>query len=353
MRERTCPPFAEAYTVKRGDTVSKIAAEFNTTIAVIQFLNPTIDVNRISVGQVICVPKLVVTPACPNGTIYTVKAGDSFYKIADEFKITVRELQLANPLVNPYNLVVGQKICIPKKPAPPPPPPAIPPCVDGTYYVIRSGDTFYSIANRFNITVKDLETANPGVDPNSLVVGRIICIPKKVVPPGTAPCPGGAYYTIEAGDTYFSIANRFGVTVRDLELANPGVDPAKLIIGQIICIPRKPRCPGGKIHVVASGDTLFKLAQQYDISFKALVGANPGIDIENLKIGQEICIPPYEPAELCPTGKTYVIMPNDTLTSIAEKFVVSATDILKYNPTMAPSEFVAGRRICLPPEARV
>lgn len=353
MRERRCPPFAEAYTVKQGDTVSRIAAEYNTTVAVIRFLNPTININRLSVGQVICVPRRVVTPACPDGTIYTIKAGDTFYKIADEFDITVRELQLANPLVNPFNLVVGQRICIPKKPAPPPPPPAIPPCVDGTYYVIRSGDTFFSLANRFNVTVRQLEEANPGVDPNSLVVGRIICIPRKIVPPGTLPCPGGAYYTIESGDTFFSIANRFGVTVADLETANPGVDPTRLRVGQIICIPRRARCPGGRIHVVARGDTLFRIAQRYDISFRALVDANPGIDIENLQIGQEICIPPYEPAELCPTGRTYVIMRGETLSSIAEKFTVSATDILKYNPTMAPSEFIPGRRICLPPETQV
>ncbi|WIV12363.1 LysM peptidoglycan-binding domain-containing protein [Proteiniborus sp. MB09-C3] len=353
MRERTCPPFAEAYTVKRGDTVSRIAAEFNTTIAVIRFLNPTIDINRISIGQVICVPRIVITPTCPNGSIYTVKAGDTFYRIADEFNITVRELQQANPLVNPYNLVVGQRICIPRRPAPPPPPPAIPPCIDGTYYVIRSGDTFYSIANRFNVTIRELETANPDVNPSNLVVGRIICIPRKVVPPGTPPCAGGAYYTIVSGDTFFSIASRFGVTIRDLEAANPNVDPTRLMIGQIICIPRKPRCPGGRIHVIGTGDTLYTLAQRYDVSFRALVDANPGIDVENLQIGQEICIPPYEPAELCPTGKTYVIMRGDTLSSIAEKFVVSAADILKYNPTMIPSEFVAGRRICIPPEVQV
>lgn len=352
MRERTCPPFAQAYTVKRGDTISRIAAEFNTTIAVIRFLNPTIDVNRIQVGQVICVPRVTITPTCPNGTIYTIKAGDTFYRIADEFDITVRELQQANPLVNPFNLVVGQRICIPRTPAPPEPP-AIPPCVDGTYYVIRPGDTFFGLANRFNVTIRQLQEANPTVDPNSLVVGRIICIPAKVVPPGTPPCPGGAYYTIEAGDTFFSIATRFGVTVRDLETANPGVDPTRLTIGQRICIPREQRCPGGRIHVIGTGDTLFRLAQRYDISFRAIVDANPGIDVENLQIGQEICIPPYEPAELCPTGKTYIIKEGDTLSSIAEEFTVSATDILRYNPTMAPSEFTAGRRICIPPEAQV
>ncbi|MFA5523237.1 MAG: LysM peptidoglycan-binding domain-containing protein [Tissierellales bacterium] len=352
MRERTCPPFAQAYTVKRGDTVSGIAAEFNTTIAVIRFLNPTIDINRIQIGQVICVPRVTVTPTCPNGTVYTIKAGDTFYTIASEFNITVRQLQQANPLVNPFNLVVGQRICVPVPPSIPEPP-VIPPCIDGTYYSIRPGDTFYSLANRFNVTIRQLQDANPTVDPNSLVVGRIICIPAKVVPPGTPPCPGGAYYTIEAGDTYFSIASRFGVTVAALEAANPNIDPTRLIIGQRICMPRQETCPGGRIHVIGTGDTLYRLAQRYDISFRAIVNANPNIDVENLQIGQEVCIPPYEPADLCPTGNTYIIKEGDTLSSIAEEFTVSATDILKYNPTMAPSEFVAGRQICMPPEVQV
>lgn len=349
MRERTCPPFAQPYTVKRGDTLSRIAAEFNTTIAVIRFLNPTIDINRIQVGQVICVPRVTVTPTCPSGTIYTIKAGDTFYTIANEFDVTVRQLQQANPLVNPYNLVVGQRICIPKPPAPPPQPPVIPPCVDGTYYVIRSGDTFYSLASRFGVTIRALQEANPTVDPNSLVVGRIICIPAKIVPPGTPPCAGGAYYTIEAGDTFFSIATRFGVTIAELEAANPNVDPTRLMIGQRICIPREPRCPGGKIHVIASGDTLYKLVQQYDVPLRAIVEANPGINVENLQIGQEVCIPPYEPAELCPNGRTYIIKTGDTIASIAREFRITEAEILRFNPTIAPSEFVVGRSICLPP----
>lgn len=167
----------------------------------------------------------------PFTEIYTVKAGDTFYKIANEFGITVSELQMANPLVNPFNLLVGQKICIPK-------PPATPPCDNGIHYIIKSGDTFYSIANRFGITLSSLEAANPHIDPNNLVIGSTICVPKKVVPPETSPCPNGTYYTIKAGDTYFKIANRFRIAIDDLERANPNIDPANLIIGQKICIPK-------------------------------------------------------------------------------------------------------------------
>ncbi len=70
-------------------------------------------------------------------------------------------------------------------------------------------------------------------------------------------------------------------------------------------------------------------------------------------IGDVICIPPYKPSKSCPNNRTYIIKRNNTLSSIAENFTVSATEILKLNPQMAPGEFVEGRLICLPAEAPV
>ncbi|MGE5527568.1 MAG: LysM peptidoglycan-binding domain-containing protein, partial [Patescibacteria group bacterium] len=60
-------------------------------------------------------------------------------------------------------------------------------------------------------------------------------------------CPGGTVYTIQAGDTLFALAARFGTTVQAILAANPGLDPNRLMIGQQICIPvpAPPTCPGG------------------------------------------------------------------------------------------------------------
>ncbi|HBE06536.1 MAG TPA: peptidoglycan-binding protein, partial [Firmicutes bacterium] len=88
-------------------------------------------------------------------------------------------------------------------------------CPGGTIYQIRPGDTLFFLARRFGTTVQAILAANPGLDPNNLQVGRNICIPVAgpTTTPTAPPCPGGFLYTIQAGDTYFSLAQRFNTTV--------------------------------------------------------------------------------------------------------------------------------------------
>ncbi|HHY91337.1 MAG TPA: LysM peptidoglycan-binding domain-containing protein, partial [Clostridiales bacterium] len=171
-------------------------------------------------------------------------------------------------------------------------------------YTIQPGDTLYKIAMERNTTPAMIQFLNPFItSPYSLVVGQIICVPAKGNRP---PCPNGFYYTIKCGDTFYKIAEQYGITVRELQAANPFANPYNLMIGQVICVPRRAiNCPGGKIHIIQQGDTLLKIAQQYDISYNALVAANPGVQPENLQIGQQLCIPPHEPAQLCPAGRQY------------------------------------------------
>lgn len=220
---------------------------------------------------------------CPGGTVYTIRPGDTLFSLARRFNTSIQDIVNANPGIDPNNLQIGQQICIPVAPTPRP-------CPGGFLYTIRAGDTFFSIARRFGISVDALIAANPGVDPNRLQIGQQICVPAPAPPP--FPCPGGFLYTIRAGDTFFSLARRFGTTVDALIAANPGVDPDRLQIGQQICIPvPRPRpCPG-RTYTIQPGDTFFSIARRFGTSVEALVAANPGVDPNRLQIGQVICLP--------------------------------------------------------------
>ncbi len=108
------------------------------------------------------------------------------------------------------------------------------------------------------------------------------------------PCPAGAGpYTIQAGDTLYFLAQRFGATVAAIVAANPGIDPNALQIGQVICIPGlvPSTCPGGTIYVIRQGDTFSALASRFGVSLAAILAANPGVDPNRLVVGQRICIP--------------------------------------------------------------
>lgn len=223
---------------------------------------------------------------CPLGSFaYTIRPGDTLYVIARNNGTTVEAIMAINPGINPNNLQIGQIICVPTM-APP-----IPPCTGGFYYTIRAGDSLYRISQQFNVTIDALIRANPGINPNNLQIGQVICIPTAAPP--TPSCPGGFLYTIKAGDTLYNLALQYNVTVQEIIAANPGIDPNRLQIGQVICIPRTqvPPCPGGFYYTIRSGDTLYTIAQRYNVPLQELIAANPGINPNRLQIGQVICIP--------------------------------------------------------------
>ena len=166
---------------------------------------------------------------CPAGTIaYTIVAGDTIYSLAIKYHTSVQQILTANPGINPNLLQIGQVICIPSQKP-------TPPCT-GTLYTIKAGDTLYDIARRSNTTVNALIAANPGISPTALKIGQVICIP------GTGPgkiCPPNTFaYTIKAGDNFYQLAIKYNTSVSAIGAANPGVNPNRLQIGQQICIPR-------------------------------------------------------------------------------------------------------------------
>ena len=96
--------------------------------------------------------------------IYTVNSGDTLYSIAKNYGLTVAELERFNNLPDPSNLSIGQDVLIP---------------VPGFVYTVSAGDSLYSIASRFQLQLETLLEANPDLKPPYLIIpGDIINIPE-------------------------------------------------------------------------------------------------------------------------------------------------------------------------------
>jgi len=100
--------------------------------------------------------------------------------------------------------------------------------------VVQPGDTLYSIARRYGVTVWDLASYNNIYNVNLIYVGQVLIIPGSGGQPGPGP---GATYTICYGDTMYSIARRYGVTVWQLASFNNITNPNIIYAGQVLRIP--------------------------------------------------------------------------------------------------------------------
>ena len=206
--------------------------------------------------------------AAPSGNVYTVKSGDSLWSIAKKYGITVDDLKNANNLTS--NLLnIGQKLIIPSGEEE---------NVEYTTYTVKSGDTLYSIAKKYNLTMQELINFN-NLSSTLLSVGQILKIPvavEEIVEPYTT-------YTVKSGDNLYAIARNYGVSVSDIMNYN-GLTSNLLSIGQVLKIPTKLT-----EYTVTKGDTLYSIARKFDTTVDSIKQKN-NITSNTLSIGQKLII---------------------------------------------------------------
>ena len=247
------------------------------------------------------------------GDVYTVKRGDTLYSIARKFNTTVNELVNLNNLTS-TNLSIGQQIKLPMGEE------------QNEYeiYIVESGDSLYSIANKYNISVNDLIDYN-ALPTTILTVGETIKIPKGNV------INKENIYKVKPGDTLYRIANTYGVTINDLINAN-NLSSNILSIGQELIIPIKPVTEEDyMVYEVKPGDTLYSIARTYNTKVDSIKSFN-NLTSNLLNIGQILQIP-LENMEF--TYQTYEIKPGDTLYSIAKRYNTTVSEIVALNPDIS------------------
>lgn len=193
------------------------------------------------------VPPVVptATPATTPGT-YTVKWGDWLNKIAQENGVTVQAILAANPGLNPNLIYPGQVINIPapgsssssSASSSASSSSSSTPSGNPSSYTVQRGDWIYALARKFNVSVAALLAANPGIHANLLYPGQVLNIPSDGGTPPPDGTPSSDTYTVQPGDTLFSIAIRYRTTVYAFQIKNNLANPHFIYPGQVLKIPK-------------------------------------------------------------------------------------------------------------------
>lgn len=142
---------------------------------------------------------------------------------------------------------------------------------------------------------------------------------------------------------------------QDEQPAEPGEGPVELPTPELptqpgIPIQPIPLCPLGYARgTVQNGQTFTDLLLQHNVSWQAMRSANPTLSTSRIAPGTRYCIPPSGSRRLCPSGsESYVMGQFEDLNTLSELFSVPPGLFLTVNTQLAPSDFTAGRVICVP-----
>ena len=104
-----------------------------------------------------------------------------------------------------------------------------------------------------------------------------------------------------------------------------------------------PRCRG-HVHVVEKGDTLYKIAKKYDVRLFDVMRLNPYVNVYNLQIGDEICVPTMPPTE----QNVYIVKDGDTIGDVLEQLRMEFDTLAELNPTLLEVPLPEGLTLQLP-----
>ena len=353
-------PGTGRYRIASGDTLGGIARRFRTTVANLQQWNGLPNTRIRAGRYLIVDPDAAsgsttataASGSAPTGR-YTVRRGDSLSRIGARVGASVAQLKAWNG-IRGTTIRVGQTLKVPgpapqrasasagiserSTPAPSP-----------NHYRIRSGDSLSTIAEQFGVSLSDLRKWN-NLRSSRIRAGNFLLVrpPSGTVASarpqaatssstGSSSTAGSGRYTVRRGDTLGGIAERYGTSAARLRAWN-GIRGSTIRIGQELIVSQsattsRPTAPSGRAalsrsgtYSVVSGDSLDKIARRHGTTIADLRRWN-NLNSSRIYPGQKLVV--GSQASIAQT--TYRIRSGDSLTVIAKRFGVSVNDLMRWN----------------------
>ena len=213
----------------------------------------------------------------PEGLItntYVVQKGDTLYSIANKLGTTVSELKKENNLTS-NTLQIGEVLRIPTKEIYE---------EEENIYIVKKGDSLYSIANKYNTTVDELKRIN-NLTSNILSIGQVLKLPSDKAN-NVEKEENTISYTVQKGDSLYSIARKYDTTIDRIKDLN-NLTTNLLSIGQVLLIPTDTNLE--TTYTVKKGDSLYSIAKKYNTTVDRLKQLN-NLTSNLLSIGQILIV---------------------------------------------------------------
>lgn len=194
-------------------------------------------------------------------------------------------------------------------------------------YIVKRGDTLYSIARDNNISVAELKNIN-NITNNTIYVGQELYLKNKIVE--EEPSENDDIYVVKKGDTLYSISKKLNISINTLKALNK-LNTNEIYVGQQLILCNDKNTEEYDVYTVKKGDSLWSISKKYDISVKELIELN-NLNNLTLQINQKLEVPKtiiVEPEEN--DTEIYIVEKNDTLWSISRKFNISVNELKELN----------------------
>ena len=194
-------------------------------------------------------------------------------------------------------------------------------------YIVKRGDTLYSIARDNNISVAELKNIN-NITNNTIYVGQELYLKNKIVE--EEPNVNDDIYVVKKGDTLYSISKKLNISIDTLKALNK-LNTNEIYVGQQLILCNDKNTEEYDVYTVKKGDSLWSISQKYNISVKELIELN-NLNNLTLQINQKLKVPKtiiIEPEEN--DTEIYIVEKNDTLWSISRKFNISVNELKELN----------------------